>query len=755
MIRRSFTLLLLVTAVTGVCAKDWTTRYFTANGLNFERQKDNTLKLIKEGQKYEYLGDLDEWGLTASSTTDKQKVGIAKYTEESYEIPAEVNGMPVTAMEISVFSGNANIKTVTFADGQMTIIPSGAFKNCTALERLDFSGSSIRQIDKEAFNGCTALVSIDDWGVVDSLGMNAFKTCTALEALSISPSITQIVSSVFSGCTNLKTVRFEDTETPIRLANSSTSIFYNCPVEKVYIGRKLANNNGNANFTNGILFKDHKTITEFELGELIDTIPNSLFGYMASEMTVKAPNVVHVAENAFSNSKNITLIAPKLKTIGKRAFQSSVLPSFTFTIEDIGTEAFNKATIDEIVITNAVKSIQKSAFSSTKTRLFRIEDGDDPIELGLDTSVDESKPEQRYNNPGWLISNELEELYIGRPIGHEDQFVTSSNATSLQFKSTSSSSSFIPNLKTLTLTKVKALQVNSFAKCTKLTSVSMPMLEEVPKNCFVGCTSLAEDGCISLPKATVIQEAAFSGCTGLTTEAFLDAPKLETIGTYAFKDCTGLTGFTVPTNVTKLCSYAFDGCKNLKRVTLAYGETPVMMGYGYLGEELYIDRGACSLDYPDKSFSIYDGSDYKNLKTIIFGSNVKDVSGWSIESPNVTTVQCMNAVPLSLVATDDAGQHGALFPEWYDTHFVNQGYVVQNTAKLIVPRGTVRAYRNAPVWKGFNTVVAEGEVPVAAAVNDVVGQAPDGFDPVAADQNGDGVFNILDIVIIIDDLTAK
>lgn len=120
MIRRSFTLLLLVTAVTGVCAKDWTTRYFTANGLNFERQKDNTMKLIKASQRTEYLGDLDEWGLTATNVTKTQKVGIAKYTEESYEIPAEVNGMPVTAMEISVFSGNANIKTVTFADGQMT-----------------------------------------------------------------------------------------------------------------------------------------------------------------------------------------------------------------------------------------------------------------------------------------------------------------------------------------------------------------------------------------------------------------------------------------------------------------------------------------------------------------------------------------------------------------------------------------------------------------------------------------------------------
>lgn len=749
--KRSFlSLLILLTTATGVWAKDWTTRYFTANGLNFERQKDNTMKLVKEGQRTEYFGDLDEWGLTATASTKTQKVGIAKYTEESYEIPAEVNGMPVTAMETGVFSGNKYIKTVTFADGQMTIIPYAAFKNCTALERLDFSGSSISQIDKEAFNGCTALVSIDDWGVVDSLGMNAFKTCTALEALSISPSITQIVSSVFSGCTNLKTVRFEDTETPIRLANSSTSIFYNCPVEKVYLGRKLANNNGNAYFTNGILFKDHKTITEFELGELIDTIPNSLFGYMKSEMTVKAPNVVHVAEDAFNNSQNITLIAPKLKTIGKRAFQSSVLPSFTFTIEDIGTEAFYKATIDEIVITNAVKSIQKNAFSSTKTRLFRIEDGDEPIELGLDTSFDESKPEQRYNNPGWLISNELEELYIGRPIGHEDQFVTSSNATSLQFKSTSSSTSFIPNLKTLTLTKVKALQVNSFAKCTKLTSVSMPMLEEVPKNCFVGCTSLAEDECISLPKATVIQEAAFSGCTGLTTEAFLDASKLETIGTYAFKDCTGLTGFTVPTNVTKLCSYAFDGCKNLKRVTLAYGETPVTMGdYGYIGEELYIDRNVAN------SFSIYDGYDYTNLKTIIFGSNVKDVSGFSINSPYITTVQCMNAVPLPLVATDDAGQHGALFPELYDTHHVNLGYVVQNTAKLIVPRGTVRAYRNAHVWKGFKTIVAEGEVPVAPAADYVAGQAPDGFNPVAADQNGDGVFNILDIVIIIDDLMAK
>lgn len=696
-------LLMLMTVVTGAWA-DPIGKYLAADGLNFQRSDDNKLTLLKAGIKTEYV----------SGTSIK--VGYAKYDQESYVIPAEVDGMPVVAMETGVFQNNKTIKQITFPNGQLTIVSSSAFSGCTALEKLDFSGSSIKRIETNAFYGCTALESIDNWGVVDSLGQYAFRNCTALTAVNIGASITKIASAPFNGCTNLKTVRFEDTATRILINNSTASMFYNCPVETVYLGRKLVLNNGGVTFNNACLFKSHTTITEFELGEQIDTIPNSLFGYMTSTMTVRAPNVVHIDKSAFSNSKNITLIAPKLKSIGHNAFEKATLPSFDFsTVEIIGKEAFLKCAIDEIVLPNNVKEVYKTAFNGIIAKNFRIEDGDEAIELGVDETITDLSDISRYNNKGWLTSTTLEELYIGRPIGHAEKLTGENNA--LIFNTGSINSSSLSALKTLTLTKVTVLYSASFASCTKLQSVSMPLLTAIPASCFYKCSSLTWEG-INLPSMTSIDASAFCGCTSLQE-------------------------FTVPSRVTALGSTAslmddgnvLGGCTGMKRFTIEDNSTTLFSsGVGTMAnlEEIYIGR-----ELAGSSEGMVFGQ--ATLKHVTFGNQIESLTcykdmgkihGYSIQGANVETVRCLTATPIALsdfIDYDD--RRSSLFPA------VNGTYVVQENATLIVPKGSLEAYKAAPVWKGFSTIVED--------------------EGLVGDANGDNKVDVADIVEIVNYLNEN
>lgn len=697
-------MLSLVAIVSGAWA-DPTGKYLAADGLNFQRSDDNKLTLLKEGIKTEYISG------------KAVKVGYKKYDQERYVIPAEVDGMPVVAMEVGVFQNNKTIKEINFPDGQLAIVSNSAFSGCTALKKLDFSGSSIKRIETNAFYGCSALESIDNWGVVDSLGQYAFRNCTALTAVNIGASITKIASAPFNGCTNLKTVRFEDTATRILINNSSTSMFYNCPVETVYLGRKLVLNNGGVTFNNGCLFKSHTTITEFELGEQIDTIPNSLFGSMTSTMTVTAPEVVHIDKQAFSNSKNITLIAPKLKSIGPNAFEKATLPSFNFsTVEKIGTEAFYKCTIDNIVLPNNVKEVCKTAFNGITAKTFRIEDGDEAIELGVDETIEDLSNINRYNNKGWLTSTTLEELYIGRPIGHAEKLTEENNA--MIFNTGSVNSSGLSALKTLTLTKVAALYSASFASCTKLQSVSMPLLTAIPSSCFYKCSSLTWDG-IDLPSMTSIDALAFSGCTSL--QEFTVPSRVTALGSTAslmdggnvFGGCTGMKRFTIEDNPTTLFSSGIGAMANLEEV--------------YIGRELSGTSNGMRFNQATLKRVTF-GNQIGSLTCYVSGTGT--IHGYCIQGSNVETVRCLATTPIALTADDGTeGMRNNLFPA------VSGTYVVQENATLIVPKGSLEAYKAAPVWKGFNTIVED--------------------EGLAGDANGDRKVNVADIVEIVNYLKGQ
>lgn len=90
------------------------------------------------------------------------------------------------------------IKTVDIGDG-VTIIGSGAFKNCFNLTSVKIS-QSVTRIGQSAFESCTSLSDITIPQSMKSIDYYAFRNCTSLKSITIPKSVTFIGDYAFGYC---------------------------------------------------------------------------------------------------------------------------------------------------------------------------------------------------------------------------------------------------------------------------------------------------------------------------------------------------------------------------------------------------------------------------------------------------------------------------------------------------------------------------------------------------------------------------
>lgn len=113
---------------------------------------------------------------------------------------------------------------------------------------------------------------------------------------------------------------------------------------------------------------------------------------------------------------------------------------------------------------------------------------------------------------------------------------------------------------------VTSIGEGAFKECTKLTTISIPnSLEKIEKEVFRGCLSLTD---VSIPNSiTFIDDYAFEGCSVLKSISLSNS--LATIGERAFQYCSELTSITVPSSLKLIGGYAFCGCDKLKTVHIS------------------------------------------------------------------------------------------------------------------------------------------------------------------------------------------
>lgn len=173
---------------------DWTEIIPVTNGLEFRLNSDE--------QSY-YVAD----------------IGSVRSTK--INIPSEYNGLPVTGIGVSAFSGQTRLTNVVMPESITTIGPD-AFYYCINLTSVNIP-NAVKTIADSAFGECHKLTKITVPDSVTTLGPSVFYNCKGLTSVTISESITEIREMTFYGCDSLTSVVIPD-----KVWSIDYNAFYEC-----------------------------------------------------------------------------------------------------------------------------------------------------------------------------------------------------------------------------------------------------------------------------------------------------------------------------------------------------------------------------------------------------------------------------------------------------------------------------------------------------------------------------------------------
>ena len=405
---------------------------------------------------------------------------------------------------------------------------------------------------------------------VISIGRKAFYGCTGLTSITIPNSAISIRDYAFWNCTDLKKLTIENGNSELILGfnycdyNQGEGLFYNCPIETLYLGRNLSYS---TDCSNGYSpFYGIKTLKSVTIGNSVTKIGDYSFRGCASLTEISIPkSISSIGLGAFRGCTGLTEVnynAENCTTMGSSShpvFDScinlstinigdnvKVIPDYTFS---------NCAGLIEIIIPNNVTSIGSGVFQGC-AGLTSITIPNSVIEIG-----------------DWTFAN----------------------CAGLTFAS-------IPN-------SIKSIGIGVFYNCNGLTKLAIPnSITSIGEYTFYGCNSLYF---LTIPEnVSYIGNMAFTGCSGLrelewnaikcsdftappfegfmiesvrfgenvshipaclcqdiTTLPILNLPtSLKSIGDNAFRNCSGLRKIIIPGNVETIGYDVFNGCNKVKDV---------------------------------------------------------------------------------------------------------------------------------------------------------------------------------------------
>ena len=175
----------------------------------------------------------------------------------------------VTSIEESAFSGCTGLTNIEIPNS-VTNIGNSAFSGCTGLTSIEIP-NSVTNIGSSTFSGCTGLTSIEIPNSVTNIGSSAFENCTGLTSIVIGENVTSIENYAFGGCTALKNLHIKEGEGKLLLGyqyygnpytqTKGKGLFYDCPLETVFIGKELDFKRDYATGHTPFYFKNIDTIT--------------------------------------------------------------------------------------------------------------------------------------------------------------------------------------------------------------------------------------------------------------------------------------------------------------------------------------------------------------------------------------------------------------------------------------------------------------------------------------------------------------
>ncbi len=484
-------------------------------------------------------------------TTNNGEITITGYTGSggAVTVPSSITGLPVTAIGDWAFLYRQDVSSVIIP-GSVTRIGYAAFANCFGLSGLTLS------------NG------------VANIGGFAFNNCSGLPSITLPASVTNVDGTAFTWCTHLAEINVEALNT---CYSSTNGVLFD------HNGSRLVG------------YPEGKSDGAYTVPEGVTDIGTwAFFACWHLNTVTLADSVTHIESSAFESCFYLTSV-----TLGSH-------------VASIGDFAFNQCNIGSISIPASVTSLGSSVFGAD-------------FNLTIIT-VDPLNP--AYSSTDGALFDKGQTTLLQCPAGKTGTYALPSNVVDIADYAFQNCNSLTNVILPASVTNIGAW---TFFGARNLVSVNIPYgVTSIEDYAFFDCRSLAS---IELPDSvTRIGSMSFYGCTSLATVTIGSSatpavqprglrPKTPTgginIGTDAFGNCPKLNAiniasqnsdyssvdgvlfdkyqttllqcpggragrYAVPDNVASIGDYAFDGCANLKAITIP-GSVTSIGDYAFTG----------------------------------------------------------------------------------------------------------------------------------------------------------------------------
>ena len=117
------------------------------------------------------------------------------------------DGLRIKTPEVCAFYGQEGLASVVILEGVQTI-EKHAFRGCSSLASVAFSGDALQTIGEGAFSGCSSLASVAFPDALQTIRAYAFCRCSSLASVAFPDALQTIGAYAFCGCSSLASVAF-------------------------------------------------------------------------------------------------------------------------------------------------------------------------------------------------------------------------------------------------------------------------------------------------------------------------------------------------------------------------------------------------------------------------------------------------------------------------------------------------------------------------------------------------------------------
>ena len=521
----------------------------------------------------------------------------------SYIYNRSWNGVEWGSGYNAIFSGDKNLKTVTFEDGISEII-SELFRG-TGINKIDLP-SSVTRIGSAAFansdlttiNLPSSLSEIQDFAFantklkeitipdsVEKIGYGAFDSVETLDKVTLPANLKEISSKTFYK-TNIAKITI-----PESVSSIGGIAFADTPLQSITLPNNLISIGQNA-------FSGTQ-LTSVVLPSKLKTLETEAFGEIATLVSVNIPLSLESGYNAFSNSKKLenVIFEDGRENIPSGLLSNIGIKTFTLptTIKTIEYSAFAQNDyLSEIILNNALEAIYESAFANTNLKHVKLPDsltylGRRAFEnnhsltevifpkqlraisenafantgltkLEIPSNIEEIHSGAFYNTKlsDLILSEGIKRIASSAFVGNQLKVIEL--PASLQYLG----SSAFGNSSKLRVVKIKSnidldryYDVNTISPFTYQNYYGDEISKQRPESIFVNF-----EGGVSK-----VSDYLFKGVTPIKSVTFKDNINLTEIGSHAFEG-TSLTFLTLPDTVETLGEYAFGNINTLNSVNI-------------------------------------------------------------------------------------------------------------------------------------------------------------------------------------------